>query len=344
MDRGDGPRGGRPIALRVRDLLGGAALAVVSVAVVLAGTELALRRAGYPFRGTWIPSETALARFDDELGWSYLPGLTATQAFGTDRHRVTMYFDSSGIRVGQPGHVWRRGAPTVLFIGDSFTMGQGVAYEDAFPARVEALTGGRVQTVNLGVQGYGTDQALLSLRRQIDRFDTRAVVYTFIADHIMRNDNYDRRVLYPRGTWPGSKPLFGVRPDGGVFLRKRPVRFASLSTLHLLQVAQLAWARWGPPPDTTLTTALIRELKRFCDEKGVRLLVVNWAWVPRPGDLDVFKGTGVDVLDLGVAVPEGWRTWWIPGDGHPTVQAHERAARLIVQGLSSEVPGLVRPP
>jgi hypothetical protein len=343
-NRGDGPGGRRQIAWRIRGLLRGATLAVTSVAVVLAGAELALRWRGYPFRGTWIPSETALATFDDELGWSYIPGLTKTQPFGTDRHRITMYFDSSGIRVDRPGHVWKREAPSVLFIGDSFTMGQGVEYEDAFPARVEALAGGRVQAVNLGVQGYGTDQSLLFLEREIGRFDTRAVVYTFIADHIRRNDNYDRRVLYPQGTWPGTKPLFGVRSDGGIFLRKRPRRYADMHTLRLTQVAQLAWARWGPAPDTALTTALIREMKRLCDEKGVPLLVVSWAWVPRPGDHDVFKGTGVDLLNLGDSVPEGWRSWRIPGDGHPTVQGHDRAARLIVRRLSSVLPDVVGPP
>jgi hypothetical protein len=324
---------------RVRPVVaaGTALLFLVSLTVALAVAELALRVAHYPFRGTWIPSETGMARFDPELGWAYVPGREVTQTYGTDPRRVTAVFDSLGIRVERSDHTWRRGVPSVLFIGDSFTMGHGVNADEAFPARVEARLGGRMQAVNLGVEGYGTDQSLLSLRRYIDRFDTRAVVYTFIADHVWRNDNYDRRVYYPDGNWPGSKPLFGVSPGGGVYLRKPARRVTELGGLHLVQAAQVAWTRWGPRPDASLTTALIRELKRYCDARGVRLLVVYWSFAPGNGSqLDVLRGTGAEVLDLTVNAPPGWGTWVIPGDYHPTPQAHDRAARLIAERLVAD--------
>ncbi len=208
----------RPAALAASLLL-----LLLSAGTTLAMVELGLRMAHYPFRGTWTPSETAMARYDAELGWAYVPGRRVTQRYGTDPRPVTATFDSLGIRVERADHVWRARDPSVLFIGDSFTMGHGVGADEAFPARVEAFLGKRIQAVNLGVEGYGTDQALLSLRRYIDRFQTRAVVYTFIADHVWRNDNYDRRVYYPDGNWPGSKPLFGLRGDGGVVLRKPPM-------------------------------------------------------------------------------------------------------------------------
>ncbi len=315
----------------------GGVLLVVSVVATLASAEAALRFARYPFRGTWRPSETALARFDPELGWAYVPGRRVTGTYGDDPRRVTTAFDSLGIRVERTDHVWRRRAPSVLFIGDSFTMGHGVEAREAFPARVEARLGGRLQAVNLGVEGYGTDQALLSLHRYIDRFDTRVVVYTFIADHVWRNDNYDRRVYYPDGDWPGAKPLFGVGEDGEVYLRKPAARARELGNLHLWQVAQIGWTRWGPRPDVRLTTALIRELKRYCDRKGARLLVVYWSFAPGDASrLDVFRGTGAEVLDLTAGAPPGWAGWVIPGDYHPTPQAHDRAARLIAERLVAD--------
>jgi hypothetical protein len=216
-------------------------------------------------------------------------------------------------------------------------MGHGVDAGEAFPARVEALLGGRVQAVNLGVEGYGTDQALLSLHRYIDRFETRAVVYTFIADHVWRNDNYDRRVYYPDGNWPGAKPLFGVDEKGEVYLKKPAARVRDLPDIHLLQVAQVAWTRWGPRPDAQLTTALIRELKRYCDAKGVRLLVVYWSFAPSdPSRLAALRGTGAEVLDLSAGAPPEWSGWVIPGDFHPTPRAHDRAARLIAARLVAD--------
>jgi hypothetical protein len=339
----------------LREAVTAAALMGVSLSLTLVAAELVLRRKEYPFRGNWTPSESALARFDAELGWSYIPGLTTTQKFGRPPRSITMHFDSNGVRVDHPGRTFSRTTPSLLFIGDSFTFGHGVTYEQAFPALVEARLDGRAQTVNLGVQGYGTDQALLSLRRAIDRFAARVVVYTFISDHVQRNANYDRRVLYPDGKWPGSKPLFGVRADGTVFLRDKPAKIDALPTIHLVQVAQVAWARWGPRPDPALTTALLRSLKEFCAERGVTLLVVNWTWTqdrpagdPRASDravdLRVLSDAGVNVLDLSNDAPPEWRTWRIPGDGHPTPPAHERAARLIAERLSTLVPALIPAP
>jgi lysophospholipase L1-like esterase len=339
--------------LRARDVLAGAALFVISTSAALVVAELVLRYKGYPFSGSWTPSETALARFDDTLGWSYRAGLTTAQPIGRPRVMVTMTFDSAGIRVDRPGHVFSRTAPTILFIGDSFTFGHGVDYDSAFPARVERLLGGRVQAVNLGVQGFGTDQSLLALLRHIDAFNTRLVVYTYLRDHLSRNDNYDRRMLYPVGRWLGSKPLFGVRPDDSAYLRRRPLPIADLGRLHLLQVAQLVWTRWGPQPDPRLTTALVREVKRVCDARGVPLLVVNWTrqdpghtglsrvW-NEPPDAEILGGAQVEVLDLGLNAPPDWTSWRIPGDGHPTPQAHQRVAGLIAQWVERHDSALAR--
>jgi hypothetical protein len=311
-------------------------LLLLSAGTTLAMAELGLRLAHYPFRGTWTPSETAMARYDPELGWAYVPGRRVTQRYGTDPRLVSATFDSLGIRVERADHVWRARDPSVLFIGDSFTMGHGVGANEAFPARVEAFLGNRIQAVNLGVEGYGTDQALLSLQRYIDRFQTRAVVYTFIADHVWRNDNYDRRVYYPDGNWPGSKPLFGLRADSGVVLRKPAVPVAQLGGLHLVQAARVAWTRWGPRPDSRLTAALVREMDRYCKAKGVRLLVVYWSFAQGGTHLAMLRDTGAEVLDLTAGAPPDWGTWVIPGDYHPTPRAHDRAARLIAGRLIAD--------
>jgi hypothetical protein len=337
----------RPVAAFLRGLATpdtalSAALALASLSFALLVAELALRVAHYPFSEDFTPPETALGRFDSDLGWSYVPGVSAHRTYGTDTRVIDTYIDSLGIRVADPSHRWDF-RPSMLFIGDSFTMGHGVNAHEAFPARVEARIGGRMQAVNLGVQGYGTDQALLALERYIDRFPTRIVVYTFIPDHLQRNDNYDRRLYDPQSHWPGSKPLFGVRADGSAFLRKRPKPAAELTHLHLLQAIEFAWTRWGPLPSVELTTAIIRELARYCRSKGVRLLVVYWSfnsstenyymsWV-KPDHLSVFAGTGADVLDLTAGAPPDWGDWVVPDDRHPNARAHDRAAKLIVERL-----------
>ena len=151
---------------------------------------------------------------DAELGWTYIPNQSVVQEFGADHRKIAMHFDDMGSRVGAPGVRHDAAKPSILFVGCSFTMGHGVAYEDSFVGRLEAMPDFRLQAVNLGVQGYGTDQSLLMLKRQFARFPTRAVVYTLIDDHVNRNQNYDRRMLLPKLRFLGTKPLFGLHDDG----------------------------------------------------------------------------------------------------------------------------------
>lgn len=79
-------------------------------------------------------------------------------------------------------------------------------------------------------------------------------------------------------------------------------------------------------PDIELTRALIREMAATAEEKGVPFVVLHWSWGTRPSDLAMYQSLGVEVIDLSTHAPEDWNIWWIPGDGHPTARAHERAA------------------
>ncbi len=64
-------------------------------------------------------------------------------------------------------------------LGDSFTMGWGVAAEAAWPARLDALLGGRGEVVNLGVDGFGALAATGRSREVWPRRPARAAVYLF---------------------------------------------------------------------------------------------------------------------------------------------------------------------
>ena len=130
------------------------------------------RVAGIPYKVRYVPNENSFARFDPELGWSYLPEKSAIIKAGTTKKSV--YFDKYGIRVSRPDFQFDGSKPSVLFIGGSFTMGHGLSYEESFVGKFDVLEEVPYQIVNLGVQGYGSDQALLSLKRYISKFNTTA--------------------------------------------------------------------------------------------------------------------------------------------------------------------------
>lgn len=321
-----------------RHLLFALAASSIAVVLVLALAEVALRVLDYPFRTRWIPSENALARFDPGLGWTYVPNRTVTQRFGSYGRRVPMHFNDIGARVGEPGRRFDPAAPTVVFVGDSYTFGHGVMYGETMAGQLEKVAGLPFQVVNLGVQGYGTDQALLILRRHFRDFNTKVVVYTFLLDHVKRNDNADRRLIFPGAKFLGTKPRFALRGDGTLEEVGKPARYEDLSQIRVWQLLQLAWAKYGPPPSMALTRALVREMRDTVESSGATFILVLWTnrhSMPA-GDLarQLFPGTRLTVIDTGADAPADWDSYHIPGEYHPDARAYAHVARLIAEKLT----------
>src|SRR5439155_10640392 len=94
--------------------------------------------------------------FDPELGW-------APRAGGGEGE---LRWDSAGSRIARAplARERREGVARAVAAGDSFTLGLEVGALEAWPALVEAGRPG-LEVANLGMAGYGIDQALLRLER-----------------------------------------------------------------------------------------------------------------------------------------------------------------------------------
>ena len=283
-----------------------------------------------PFKPKWVPSENPLARFDPELGWSYIPSKSVTQQFGADHHDIPMYFDDLGCRVPAPVYHADRSAPTALFVGDSFTFGHGVTYEESFVGRLANRPDSPFRVVNLGVQAYGTDQTLLLLKRQFKKFNTKMVVFTFTTPQIGRNEVYDRRLQYPDGLFLGTKPMFALNSNGSLYLARHPIELKDYSYSHLWAALKIVELRLGPPPGVRLTRALINDMKSFVESNGAEFVVVDWY-----ADEGFPWGLDADVVYASANPPTGWDAWTIPGDGHPDPRAHLYVSELIAKKVQS---------
>jgi lysophospholipase L1-like esterase len=76
--------------------------------------------------------------------------------------------------------------PLLLATGDSFTYGQEVNDAETWPSQLQALLSIRV--VNGGVGAYGLDQIVLRTERLARALRPQAIVVSFIADDLRRNE------------------------------------------------------------------------------------------------------------------------------------------------------------
>jgi hypothetical protein len=124
--------------------------------------------------------------------------------------QITYSYNDARIRLhgkGQPQDA------VVVVTGDSYTQGGDVADDGTYPAALERILD--VGVANLGVGGYGPEQALLKLEALIDRFPrARIAVLSILYDDTPRMMNSFRPVLNR-----GTGILFGFKPylrDGSI--------------------------------------------------------------------------------------------------------------------------------
>ena len=115
---------------------------------------------------------------DAELGWRLKPRSRVrlwreNRLGGSPLFDTMVYTNADGFRVARPDVPSQSGA--VVAIGDSWTFGYAVDYEDSFPAQLAAALARPV--VNLGVPAYGSAQALLLLERHIGDLQPALVVH-----------------------------------------------------------------------------------------------------------------------------------------------------------------------
>ncbi len=114
-----------------------------------------------------------------------------------DCKRGTVHSNSTGLR-GTREYAYHKapGTVRVLTIGDSFTFGSCVRDEETFSARLEQR--GRCEVINMGVQGYGTDQIYLRYLLEGRKYNADHVVLGFFSDDASRNKLSFRTYRKPR--------------------------------------------------------------------------------------------------------------------------------------------------
>jgi lysophospholipase L1-like esterase len=237
----------------------------------------------------------ALFRHSPLTGFAHAPGVEATWYRYEDGTRQRVRTNGFGFADVERTLAKRR--PRIALVGDSTTQFWETEEAERPQHLLEGLLGGRYEVLNFGVRGFGTDQSYLTFREVGVRFAPDVVVFTFCV-----NDPNDdaRREGKPYFTLDAAAP-HGVRLHGvpvpelprsersllarlqqRSFVLRRLVRFAGswlMPPPPLSQHFELRLYQRELPADERgrmqLTLALIGELARFAQSRGMRFLLVE---------------------------------------------------------------------
>ncbi|HXB33684.1 MAG TPA: hypothetical protein VNV35_09690 [Puia sp.] len=239
-------------------------------------------------------------------------------------------------------------APGIVFLGCSFTFGQGVNDSETLPSKVGALTD--VSTLNLGGIGYGIHHVYKIF---LDKYATvnntgRLFIYTMIPDHVLRASG-----LY--GWSPG--PSFRLAGDSLVYVGSLPVdryRFAWYASLFgtfsfikdmIINIQNKRRAKRVAPDEYEKAYWMIRKMDQYSRMTGGHFIVLSWDNISEKDDpnryyrqiladkLQRLGKEGVDIISVSDILDTKDPKYYIPIDGHPNAMAYDRIGRYLVHRL-----------
>lgn len=134
--------------------------------------------------GMRISEAASYLVFDPDLGWQV----------GPNRQSLNGLYHSNGSGARASASTPQGVEPWATAFGDSFTHGDDVRDEETWVAGLGARG---LPTVNLGVPGYGVDQAWLRYRKLKEQVRSRVVLIGVMADNIARHLNRYRPFITP---------------------------------------------------------------------------------------------------------------------------------------------------
>jgi len=145
-----------------------------------------------------------------------MPNVKRTVYFGAQIYDV--YTDKSGYRISSQSNsriISSSTCPTVYFIGDSFTWGSGLGYDDSYPGQFAKSYSGQV--VNLGVESHSPTAYLARIQRVIQQEMDNKSKFIVVAG-IDISDVQDESSIWTDS--PTSSPMLRKQPEA----RPRSIR------------------------------------------------------------------------------------------------------------------------
>lgn len=321
--------------------------ALVSLLLLLAGAEIALRLAG---RGPWIRStldlqEPVMHEPDPVLGWRNKPGryVIPPYAPGSASVVVTQLEDGRRAAAADEGEAAR----DLVLVGGSYTKGTAVSDDETYGWRLQ-LRFPELRVRNFGTGGFGTLQSWLALERALpDTPPGSVALYGFIDHHELRNvapaswqdllSRFSRRrqVDVPYATLDASGELVRHAPERHPAW---PLHEWLASVAFAEQVYARARAAGREAQARPVTEAILEAMDALATSRGVTFAVALLAARPevRSHYRAFLRERGIPVADcVRPLTPE----LLVPREGHPNGRVHALWARCIASELGPLLAG-----
>jgi len=175
-------------------------LFVISTFLVLALGEVLCR--------FYIPYSDDFWQPNQVFGWGLVPGYK-----GLSRGENTAFaeINPKGLRDYEYGYEKDAGTFRILVLGDSFCEAIGLPLEEAFHKRLEKklndkVKGPKVEVINTGVSGFGTDNELLFCIHEGYKYDPDLVLLVFNVGNDISDNSHNLAPGFP-------KPYFVLEGD-----------------------------------------------------------------------------------------------------------------------------------
>ncbi|MEO8577443.1 MAG: hypothetical protein ABI556_12105 [Gemmatimonadales bacterium] len=321
----------------------------VTCAMFLAEAAAAVYNARRSTKGSVISeySPPSVTNYDHELGFALKPGarvLHTRKWADSTLFSVTYTITDAGVRRTRGnarGDTW-------LFVGCSFTFGEGVEDYETLPARFSEQLGWKANVVNLAVFGYGPHQMLRMLetgRLGGAERPVKHVIYQAIPHHVTR--------AVGRASWDLDGPSYRISGDSirfaGPFHSSAGIRaIRILRSSDLGHIVDWRYRSMAPSDaDIELYARIVEKAAALSRKKlGAPFTILFW---DEDGDrtnkriFDRLVATGLPVIrTTSFLTRRELDSLQIPHDRHPTPEVYRRLAVGLAAHFGETSPNKAR--
>ena len=232
-----------------------------------------------------VANESFLYIEDQQLGWYNRPRIKQTAVTVVGRpHTISSLENGARVTSNSPTSGRDGVRRDVIFIGCSFTHGFGLNDDETYAWKVQAARPAW-NVHNFGVNGYGTCQAYMLLKRlfERDKWHKPVVIYGFIDDHEDRNvADYKWHYGLSRLSSTGNASLPSCMLDSSgsiVFNALRPYpQFPFRHTLATISVLETLYLKFAgaslAEQKRQITEQLLVDMEAFVRAQSGQLAVL----------------------------------------------------------------------